>query len=219
MQLGNHDAADRLLVERAQLRADMGALNHPYRVYDYVAQALNRSMAGEFSLALRILQDAPRLPALASAGDLSDRLKTAIDVARARVLTDSGDREAAWKLVQDIDPAAPVWDGMRSRYATFAELVCSRGKALEGKKVFEALLESAAKYNDPSSPELGWLRAHTGLCAFESRDVFSARLAANAAREIFRAQPRVSSYYKLPLAKLDSLLAVNSGSVAPAPKN
>ena len=89
----------------------------------------------------------------------------------------------------------------------------------EGKKVFEALLESAAKYNDPSSPELGWLRAHTGLCAFESRDVFSARLAANAAREIFRAQPRVSSYYKLPLAKLDSLLAVNAGGVAPAPKN
>ncbi|MBL0148563.1 MAG: serine/threonine protein kinase [Ideonella sp.] len=216
LMAGRHTEAERWLLEKRDLRRQIGAGKHPYAAEDYYSLALNQSMQGSLRQAKAILAEAPEFEGLVNpdGSTVQGRGKWLIE-SEAAFHLDAGDLPGALQLLrrstEDWDPDRA---GPTSASLVQAVFLCASGRHASGYKALERrskAWEASAPY--PADPRLARLRALTGSCALDAGDRAAAKRYAADARAAFTAQPGVSPYFKAPLVKLERALGLRLPAV------
>lgn len=204
MHLGEHDAADRYLRERMDLRIKHGSGSKPFAAFDWAFVAINLSMQGRHSDADSFLSKAPTF--VDEAADTEASYATVIPKARALIRMNSGDPWGAREVIGS--KLAPVTEVDFSKVALdlVGEIACATGDKELGLSYLLAAIERPWKPVSPAHPRFARIRSIAGLCALSLGRTRLAKELAAAARHAFTVQPAVSPYFKEPLARLERLL-------------
>jgi eukaryotic-like serine/threonine-protein kinase len=218
IDLGDHEAADRLLRERMEVRRKAGRGHLPHAAFDWVYIALNLHMQGRHQEAEAFLSTAP------SFGDIQgDRRSvsnaSAIPAALSRIRLDVGDLRGASLTLPPILPERSDpnerWPPIRWHWLTdpellHAELMCATDERARGLALLTKRVKIVGDHQSPNGPELARNRSVAGLCALSLGNRKLAEEFAAQARRAFTAQPRVSPYYKEPLKRLEQQLGTKA---------
>jgi eukaryotic-like serine/threonine-protein kinase len=207
--VGKHDQARALLQQALALRASAGEEESSADVeMDRLWLSWNLQMQGQFEEALGMLGPTPNTGPRGSRRASVVEGNQSIYDARADVLLDAGDPRAALELI----PPESVVGNQPGRWMDYRRLtrgaaLCATKRTHEGLAMLQTAIANDARRSHANSPILARNRAIAGLCALRAGQRTIARELADLAHEAFLVQPGVSSYFKQPSERLDTMLA------------
>ena len=206
MQLGQHAVADARFREGRELDERIGQDTNPSKVYDWAFIAMNQMMSGDLVQPQQVLEAAPKVGAMAGDPLSGNDYPLVVPAMLARLHLERGDVAGAVRLMPDVSALGPDAEPLFAEHALRGAILCAAGRASEGLPIMLVSIRSVSSRVGDQHPALARTRATAGLCALSLGDAALAERLADQARRAFTAQPKVSPYYKAPLAKLEQAL-------------
>jgi serine/threonine protein kinase len=207
MLAGEHEKADAAFRELQRQWIVAGMNTSPKITMAYVNLALNQMMLGRLDTARDWLDRSPVVAPLVGDPESGDAYAQAVGWERARLdLLQGRPDEALHRIeaLQDFDDFETQLGiaGLR------AEIDCAAGRAREGSARMRLVVKGRSEFSGyEGDPVLGRHLAVARLCALTERHVREAREFAERSHQVFAREPRVSPYFKEPLARLDRRLS------------
>ena len=203
--LGKHAEADTLLRQCIELRNRVGTGHHPWAALNYAEAARNLRMRGDFDAAEAVLNSAPPLGGEHNGDFELAGVEWIIPRARAAVELDRGHPQAAWSLLPPENTDQFFSMTFENTFLR-GEILCGIGRQKEGLERMSKALEATNGVIYEFHPALARAHAVMALCALAIGQRARAISLEAQARHAFDVQPRVSSYFKAPLLKLEIAL-------------
>jgi serine/threonine-protein kinase len=205
---GRHEAAAHILSERREVRVRQGLQAAPFAAFDWAFLALNLTMQEQYAAAADLLAQAPQFHALKADPVAGDGYARLLPNEAARMHLARGDVRAAAQVLPALPPGMKGDNvGIFSEFALHGEVRCAQGRHEDGLALLLRAIRLREGGVSASDPTLARWRSVAGACEWARGQRQAARAYAAQARAAFTAQPGVSPYFKVPLARLEQLLA------------